>query len=78
MSYETEAGILQILGSRDAVRHAMEMSLIENGEVWMDMIDSPNQTSHVYDEEMARDVMDEIINTYYPVMRVLQESMVEI
>ena len=55
MSYEKENGVEQILGSKDVIRHANSMSLIENGEAWMDMIDARNQTSHVYDEETAAD-----------------------
>ena len=56
MSYEKENGVTSILGSKDVVRHAYNMTLIENGEAWMDMIDTRNQTSHLYDEQMAADV----------------------
>ena len=34
MSYEKENGVEQILGSKDVIRHANSMSLIENGEAW--------------------------------------------
>ncbi len=53
MSYEKENGIVQIMGSKDVVRHAMAMTLIDNGEAWLDMIDARNKTAHVYDDEMA-------------------------
>lgn len=42
------------------------------------MIDARNNTSHLYDEEMAADVMDEITNTYYPLFMELQNKMDEI
>ena len=78
MSYEKENGITQILGSKDVVRHAFSMSLIANGEAWMDMIDARNKTSHLYDEEMANDVIDDILYTYYPLLYELQEKMKQI
>ena len=78
MSYEKENGIAELHGSKDVVRQAYSMSIIENGEAWLEMIDDRNKTSHLYDEEMAADVMDEIINTYYPLFMELQNKMVEI
>lgn len=78
MSYEKENGIVQILGSKDVVRHALALSLINNGEAWLDMIDARNRTAHVYDDEMAADIVDEIVFTYYPLMVELRKRMEEI
>lgn len=78
MSYEKENGIVQILGSKDVVRHALALSLINNGEAWLDMIDARNKTAHVYDDVMATDIVDEIVFTYYPLMVELRKRMEEI
>ena len=78
MSFEKENGVTELLGSKDVVRMAFGMSLIDNGEAWLEMIDDRNKTSHLYDEEMAADVMDEIINTYYPLFVELQDKMNQI
>lgn len=78
MSYEKDNGIDQLLGSRDVIRRAVSMSLIDNGEAWMDMIDVRNRTSHVYDEEMAVDVTDDIIHTHYPLLTELRDKMAAI
>ena len=75
MSFEKENGIEGILGSKDVVRHAKAMQIIENGEAWMDMIDARNTTSHVYDEQMAMNVADDIINTYFPLLQELNIRM---
>ena len=32
------------------VQHAYSMSIIENGEAWLELIDARNSTSHLYDE----------------------------
>ncbi len=75
MSYEKENGINQILGSRDVVRHASSLMLIDNGEAWMDMIDARNQTAHLYDEAAMTDVVDDIVHTYYPLFVELRVKM---
>ena len=75
MSFEKENGVTGMLGSKDVVRHAVALGLIENGEAWMDMIDARNQTSHVYDEDTAADVADSIIFTFHPLLLKLHEKM---
>ena len=75
MSFEKENGVTGMLGSKDVIRHAVALGLVENGEVWMDMIDARNQTSHVYDEDTAADVADSIIYTFHPLLQELHEKM---
>lgn len=75
MSFEKENGVTGMLGSKDVIRHAMTLGLVENGEAWMDMIDARNQTSHVYDEDTAADVADSIIYTFHPLLLELQVKM---
>ena len=56
---------MNLYGSRDTTRAAFRNGLIENGEVWMDMVDKRNLTSHTYDEETAAQVVDAICTTYF-------------
>ena len=58
-------GVLNLYGSRDTTREAFRNGLIENGEVWMDMIDKRNLTSHTYDEETAAQVVTAIRTAYF-------------
>ena len=58
-------GIMNLYGSRDTTRTAFSNGLIENGEVWMDMVDKRNLTSHTYDEEVAAEVVRTIRNAYF-------------
>ena len=78
MSYEKESGITELRGTKDIIRRAHSMSLIDNGEAWLEMVDDRNKTSHLYDEDMAKDVVDEIINTYYMLFLELREKMEQI
>ena len=64
--YAEYQGDASIRGSRDATRAAFKMALVSNGEVWMDMIKSRNETSHTYNEETADEIFLKIIEAYYP------------
>lgn len=78
MSYEKECGLIGVLGSKDVVRQAFSMSIIDNGEAWLEMIDDRNKTSHLYDEEMSIDVIDAITHTYYSLFQELLLKMEQI
>lgn len=54
-----------IYGSRDAIKEAFKLGMIKNGEIWMQMIKSRNQTSHTYDESTADDIITVIKDMYY-------------
>jgi nucleotidyltransferase substrate binding protein (TIGR01987 family) len=54
-----------ITGSRDAVREAFSKNLVTNGDVWMSMIKSRNQTSHTYNQGIADEITDLILNRYH-------------
>jgi nucleotidyltransferase substrate binding protein (TIGR01987 family) len=64
-----------VMGSRDAIRKAFKMDIIQNGEIWMDMIKRRNETSHAYDEEVAINVINGLSNTYIEEMKNLLETM---
>jgi nucleotidyltransferase substrate binding protein (TIGR01987 family) len=57
-------GAVSLYGSRDATREAFATGLIEDGETWMAMIQSRNQTSHTYDEETVHRIAAAILSTY--------------
>lgn len=69
------SGNTGIYGSRDATREAFAKGLIVNGEVWMDMIKSRNQTSHTYNEEIADDIFGKIIREYIQVFEEFTKKM---
>lgn len=58
-------GAKTLYGSKDTTREAFRTGLIENGEVWMEMIESRNLTSHTYNEETAIEIAFEIIHSYF-------------
>jgi len=63
--YAAQAEV-NIQGSRDAIRLAFQRGLIENGELWMEMIKSRVLTSHTYSRNTAAKVALQITNDFYP------------
>ena len=58
-------GITEIIGSRDAFRMAFNRGLIEEGQVWMSMIESRIKSSHTYNEEIAKEILKEVREKYF-------------
>jgi nucleotidyltransferase substrate binding protein (TIGR01987 family) len=75
--YAEYQGNNTIGGSRDATREAFQLKIIENGDVWMDMIKSRNKTSHTYNEETAEEIYQKIITEYFPVFMDFKNKMEE-
>jgi nucleotidyltransferase substrate binding protein (TIGR01987 family) len=59
-------GQSNITGSRDASREAFKMGLVSDGDTWMEMIKSRNQTSHTYNQSTADDICQKTIDLYLP------------
>lgn len=60
-------GNFEIRGSRDATRESFKNNLLDDGEIWMDMIKSRNRSSHTYNEEIAAEIARKIIAQYFEV-----------
>jgi len=68
-------GQTDIYGSRDAIRKAFQLGLITDGDKWMDAYMSRIKTSHTYNEETAREVVDAILGVYHGLFEALQKKM---
>jgi len=50
---------------RDVIKTALQAELITDGEKWMQALEDRNLTAHVYDEEMANQIVKQIRNSYF-------------
>jgi len=73
--YYEEQGEVNIQGSRDALRLAFQRGIIKDGDNWMKMIKSRIATVHTYNEEVARQVIQDIRNLYFQLFIELQTKM---
>ena len=73
--YAEYQGNFNIKGSRDAIREGFRYSLINNGNLWMQMIETRNLTSHIYDKHTTEEIVDTIVHKYFPEFLELEKTM---
>lgn len=62
---------------RETIKQAYQIELIDEGHIWMDALVDRNLTVHTYDEEMAKKMVEDIIQIYYPELRKLYEKLIK-
>jgi len=70
--YLEDQGFVQIVGSKNATRTAFKNELIDDGDVWMDMVKARNLSSHTYNPETAEAIVDDILKRFYPAFVTMQ------
>ena len=71
-------GNADIAGSRDATREAFGKGLLEDGEGWMAMIKSRNQSSHTYNQAIAEAIVGAVIGQYHGLLVAIEQRMQKI
>jgi nucleotidyltransferase substrate binding protein (TIGR01987 family) len=64
-----------LLGSRDTLREAFRLGLIEAGDTWMLMIQDRNLTSHTYNRSTADAIGQQILSRYLPCFQQLRTKL---
>jgi nucleotidyltransferase substrate binding protein (TIGR01987 family) len=72
--YDQDGG-LSLGGSKDATRMAFSRGLINNGEVWMEMIKDRNLSSHTYDQKTVLGMVSRITSSYLALFSAFQTVM---
>jgi nucleotidyltransferase substrate binding protein (TIGR01987 family) len=75
---EARGSTEKLYGSKDATRAAFAGGLIENGDAWMEMFESRNETVHTYDQNTARRIAQAIRSTYLPQFEKFHQKFTEL
>lgn len=62
--YLAENGILVYM-PKEVIKEAFNKNVIENGQIWIDMLDARNATSHEYKMDKINLILDKISTTFY-------------
>jgi nucleotidyltransferase substrate binding protein (TIGR01987 family) len=76
--YLEDRGETQIHGSKDATRKAFQRGLIDDGEIWMEMIESRNRSTHTYNDRTAAEIAAKIVTAYLPVLKRFGQRFLEL
>jgi nucleotidyltransferase substrate binding protein (TIGR01987 family) len=68
-------GVSEIFGSKDATREAFRLGILVQGETWMDMIKSRNQTSHLYDKKLVEESSNLILDKFFSELNFLENKL---
>ncbi len=68
-------GYTEIFGSRDAIKKAYAVGLIQDAEKWMEAYISRTKTSYTYNEETAKEVVNAVLWDYFPLFTALEKQM---
>jgi nucleotidyltransferase substrate binding protein (TIGR01987 family) len=70
--YLQEIGYQDIYGPGNAIQTAFKIGIVTDGELWMEMKKSRNNTVHTYDETEANKIFSDVISRYYPLFEELR------
>jgi len=73
--YLESKGFKDFHGSKDTFKLAFQEGLISDGELWMEMIESRNRSSHTYDMKIARQINSAVVSKYFSKFKELLEKM---
>ena len=62
---------------RQILKAAYAINFLDDGEIWMDMLDSRNTITHIYDENAAIDLCKKIFDNYITAFVNLRELLAE-
>lgn len=68
-------GNSDINGSRDAINEAFKEGIIKDGQGWMNMFKDRNRTSHTYNEVTAKEISNNIFESYFNLFAALNNEM---
>ena len=51
---------------REVIKQSYHYGLIEDGEIWMVMLDNRNTMAHTYNEKTFRQAVSDIVSNFYP------------
>jgi nucleotidyltransferase substrate binding protein (TIGR01987 family) len=70
-------GYSDVVGPKPVIEQSFQDGYISDGKGWMRMHLSRNQTSHTYDEETAKEIIINIRNEYFSLLKGLQTRLEE-
>lgn len=72
--YLQEQG-MQVQFPRDTIKEAFKAELIEEGSLWIEMLDKRNELTHTYNQEQATKAIQTIRKKYFPLIEQVYKEM---
>jgi nucleotidyltransferase substrate binding protein (TIGR01987 family) len=76
--YLFEQGFIELKSPRATIKKAFEISLIEDGHLWLEALENRNLATHTYDEKKAKKIYVLICDSYFPLLEKLKDKLEEL
>ena len=60
---------------RETIKQAFQNEIINDGHIWMDALSVRNLTTHTYDSNLVKKLIDEIVNIYFPELKQMHDKL---
>ncbi len=70
-------GLTEVKSPRSVIREGFANEILENGEIWIDMLEDRNLTSHLYQQSIAENIYQKIVTVYLSELRELYQLLSE-
>ncbi len=80
LTWKTLKDYLELMGvplsfPREVIKHAFQTNLIENGQLWLEMLEHRNELTHTYDEIQTKTAVAKIRDLYFSALKQVYETM---
>jgi len=73
--YLIDQGFVEINSPKAVMKEAFSYGLIKNDEIWIQILNDRNLTSHIYKEDMSIEICNRIIATHFNEFNTLSERL---
>ena len=70
-----EADGYMLKSPRETIKQAFQNEIINDGHVWIDALSIRNLTIHTYDEKLVAKLIKDIVNIYFPELKLLHDKL---
>ena len=67
----------KVVSPRQAIKQSFQINLIENGHIWLDALADRNLTTHTYNENLSKELLNNIITLYLPELNKMYEKLLK-
>lgn len=57
---------IKVTTPRETIKESFQNNIIQDGQIWIDMMESRNKTSHTYNVDFANQLANDILEKYIP------------
>ena len=75
--YLMDQGFVDINSPKSVMKEAFSYGLITDDKIWVQILNDRNLTSHIYKEEIADEICERIIKTYFQEFKALSKRLAE-